>query len=189
LNGASPQQLDIQVFGTLEPGTKYDAAAPRIERAIREVPSLKVLDRKGFEGSIATQVTQFVTFLYVLLGLSVIIALVGIVNTLALSIHERTRELGLLRAVGMHRAQLRSAIRWEAVLISILGTLVGLGLGVGLCYAITHALGSSGLDQFSLPVGSLVTIAVLATLLGTLASVLPARRAARLAILDAIATE
>jgi putative ABC transport system permease protein len=189
LNRASPQQLDIQVFGKLRPGTSYDAAAPRIERAIHDVPSLKVLDRKGFEGSIAGQLTQFVTFLYVLLGLSVIIALVGIVNTLALSIHERTRELGLLRAVGMHRAQLRSAIRWEAVLISILGTLVGLGLGVGLCYAITHALGSSGLDQFSLPVGSLVTISVLAVGLGTLASVLPARRAARLAILDAIATE
>jgi putative ABC transport system permease protein len=75
------------------------------------------------------------------------------------------------------------------VLISILGTLVGIGLGVGLCYAITRVLGTSGAAQFALPVGSLVTIAVLAGLLGTLASVLPARRAARMAVLEAIATE
>jgi putative ABC transport system permease protein len=189
LNEASPQQLDLQVFGKLDPGARFSIVAPRVEKAIADVPSLDVLDREGFVGSISDQLTQFVTFLYVLLGLSVIIALVGIVNTLALSIHERTRELGLLRAVGMQRSQLRSAIRWEAVLISILGTLVGIGLGVGLCYAITRVLGTSGAAQFALPVGSLVTIAVLAGLLGTLASVLPARRAARMAVLEAIATE
>ena len=99
-----------------------------------------MLDRDGFIGDLANQVTQFVTIIYVLLALSVIIALIGIGNTLSLSIHERTRELGLLRAVGMNRRQLRSSIRWEAVLISVLGTLVGLGLGVGLARAVLEAL-------------------------------------------------
>jgi putative ABC transport system permease protein len=189
LNGASPQQLDAQVFGKLEPGASFKAVAPKIEKAIADVPSLEVLDRDGFVGSIAKQLTQLVIFLYVLLGLSVIIALVGIVNTLALSIHERTHELGLLRAVGMHRGQLRSTIRWEAVLISVLGTVVGLGVGVGLAYAMVTALGTAGLEQFSLPVQPLVVITLLAAILGTLASVLPSRRAARMAILDAIASD
>ena len=146
-----------------------------------------MLDRDGFIGDLADQVTQFVTVIYVLLALSVIIALIGIGNTLSLSIHERTRELGLLRAVGMNRAQLRSSIRWEAVLISVLGTLVGLGLGLVLSRAMLEALKSSGLTEFTVPIGSLVMITVLAALMGVLASVRPARRAARLAILDAIA--
>jgi putative ABC transport system permease protein len=189
LNGASPQQLDAQVFGKLAPGAKYAEVAPKIEQAIKSVPSLEVLDRDGFVGSIAKQLTQLVIFLYVLLLLSVIIALVGIVNTLALSINERTHELGLLRAVGMHRGQLRSTIRWEAVLISVLGTGVGLTVGVGLAYAMVTALGTAGLEKFSLPIQSLVVITILAAALGTLASVLPSRRAARMAILDAIATD
>ena len=147
-----------------------------------------MLDRNGFVGTIAKQLTSLVIFLYVLLGLSVIIALIGIVNTLALSINERTHELGLLRAVGMHRGQLRSTIRWEAVLISVLGTAVGLGVGVGLAYAMVKVLGTTGLQHFSLPVLPLIVITLLAALLGTLASVLPSRRAARMAILDAIAT-
>ncbi len=189
LNAASPQQLDFQIFGKLAHGrSSYASVAPKIKAAIADVPSLDVLDRNGFVGTIAKQLTQLVIFLYVLLGLSVIIALIGIVNTLALSINERTHELGLLRAVGMHRGQLRSTIRWEAVLISILGTAVGLGVGVGLAYAMVKVLGTAGLEHFSLPIEPLIAITLLAALLGTLASVLPSRRAARMAILDAIAT-
>jgi putative ABC transport system permease protein len=160
-----------------------------VEKAIKDTPSLKVLDRKGYIGDLAKQITQFVTVIYVMLALSVIIALIGLGNTLSLSIHERTRELGLLRAVGMNRAQLRSSIRWEAVLISVLGTLVGLALGLGLSRAILQALKGSGLSQYTVPVGSLVVITILAALLGVLASLRPSRRAARLAILDAIAKE
>ena len=129
------------------------------------------------------------TVIYALLLLSIIIALIGIANTLSLSINERTRELGLLRAVGMNRNQLRSAIRWEAVLISVLGALVGIALGMLLSWALVTSLGGFGLNSFAVPVPSLIVIVVLAALLGTLASVRPARRAARLAILDAIATE
>jgi putative ABC transport system permease protein len=148
-----------------------------------------VLDRDGFVGDLAGQITSFVTFIYVLLVLSIIIALIGIANTLSLSINERTRELGLLRAVGMHRGQMRSTVRWEAVLISVLGTIVGLGLGLVLSWALVTALESQGLTTFAVPVGSLLVIMVMSALLGTAASILPARRASRLAVLEAIATE
>ena len=144
-----------------------------IDKAIDESPTLEVVDRDGFIGNIADQFTQFVTFIYVLLALSVIIALIGIGNTLSLAIHERTRELGLLRAVGMNRSQLRSSIRWEAVLISVLGTLVGLGLGVVISRAIMEALSSSGLIELP-PAGRHPRLHdVVAALLGVLASVLP----------------
>jgi putative ABC transport system permease protein len=125
--------------------------------------------------------------IYVLLGLSVIIAVIGIANTISLSVYERTRELGLLRAVGMNRAQMKSSIRWEAVLMSVLGALVGLALSIVLSRSILEALSSAGLTEFRVPVGQLVMFAVLAALLGVLASLRPARRTARLPVLEAIA--
>jgi putative ABC transport system permease protein len=113
----------------------------------------------------------------------------GIANTLALSIHERTRELGLLRAVGQSRSQLRSTVRWESVIISIFGTLGGVGLGTFLGWGVMRALKvSEGFVTFALPTASLVVILVLAMLAGVVAAVRPARRAARLDILSAIAT-
>ena len=184
-----PELLDIQVFGKVTEGADVDAVIADIEDAVSSTPSLQVLDRDGFIGDLASQITSFVTFIYGLLILSILIALIGIANTLSLSINERTRELGLLRAVGMDRGQMRSAVRWEAVLISLLGTLVGLGLGLFLSWALITALESEGLTSFAIPVVSLAFITVLAALLGTMASILPARRAARLEILDAIATE
>ena len=124
-----PELLDIQVFGTVDEGADLDAVLVEVDDAISETPSMEVLDRDGFVGDLSAQITSFVTVIYALLFLSIIIALIGIANTLSLSINERTRELGLLRAVGMNRNQLRSAIRWEAVLISVLGALVGIALG------------------------------------------------------------
>jgi putative ABC transport system permease protein len=184
-----PQAVDSLVYGSLEQGADPAKVLPAIERAIDGFPSLEVLDRDGFIGSLADQLTQFVTIIYVMLALSVIIALIGIRNTISLSIHERTRELGLLRAVGMNRAQLKSSIRWEAVLIAVLGTLVGLCVGVGLSWAVLEALSSAGLTEFRLPVGSLAFITLMAAALAVLASVRPTRRASRLAILDAIAKQ
>jgi putative ABC transport system permease protein len=184
-----PELLDIQLFGKVASGADTDAVLAAVDEAVADTPSLDVLDRDGFIGDLASQITSFVTVIYGLLILSIIIALIGIANTLSLSINERTRELGLLRAVGMHRGQMRSTVRWEAVLISLLGTLVGLGLGLVLSWALITALGSQGLTSFAVPIGSLVAITIGAALLGTMASILPARRAAKLAILDAIATE
>ena len=171
-------------------GADTAAVIADVEDAIGDTPSLEVLDRDGFIGDLASQITSFVTVIYALLVLSIIIALIGIANTLSLSINERTRELGLLRAVGMHRGQLRSTVRWEAVLISLLGTVVGLGLGLLLSWALITALESQGLTSVRGP--------------RRLARrdhhrwrrcwarwhrSCPSRRAARLAILDAIATE
>lgn len=184
-----PELIDIQVLGRLSEGADPDTVLPAIEQAIDDVPDMEVLDRQGFIGDLAGQITSFVTVIYALLILSIIIALIGIANTLSLSINERTRELGLLRSVGMHRGQLRSTVRWEAVLISLLGTVVGLALGLVVSWALIESLGSQGLTSFSVPIPSLVLITVGAALLGTAASILPARRASRLAILEAIAQE
>jgi putative ABC transport system permease protein len=126
--------------------------------------------------------------MYVLLLFAVIIALIGIVNTLALSIYERTRELGLLRAVGMSRTQMRRMVRGEAVIVAVFGSLLGLGIGVLFGVAIIKALESEGIT-LAIPVGQLVVFVVLAGLAGLVAGMPPARRAARLDVLDAISTE
>lgn len=189
LQALSPEPLDVQVFGTIDDGADLDEVLVAIEAAVAEVPSLAVLDKEGFQGAIAASINQVLTMVLVLLLLSIVIAAIGIANTLSLSIHERTRELGLLRAVGMGRRQLRSMVRWEAVMISVLGSLVGLVLGIGLSWAVVEALGREGLDRFAVPPAPMVVIVLLAAVLGVLASVLPARRAARLPVLEAIAVE
>jgi putative ABC transport system permease protein len=123
-----------------------------------------------------------------MLLLAVVIALIGIVNTLALSIYERTRELGLLRAVGMTRAQVRTMVRDEAVIISIFGSLLGLVIGLAFGRALVSAVSDEGIT-FALPVGQLVVFVVLAGIAGFFAGAWPARRAARHDVLDAIAAE
>jgi putative ABC transport system permease protein len=186
---AFPEPLDAQVIATVAPGADVAAVQAAVQDAVAGTPSLAVLDRDGFVGDLTDQITSFVNIIYGLLLLSIVIAAIGIANTLSLSISERTRELGLLRAVGMDRGQLRAAIRWEAILISVLGTVIGLGLGLLLSWALVRSLEGFGLSRFSVPVGSLAVIVVLAALLGTLAALRPARRAARLDVLEAIATE
>jgi len=187
--GLFPQQLDVQVFGALEEGADLGRVLAGIEEAVAATPGLDVLDRDAFAGDLADQITSFVTFIYALLGLSVVISVIGVVNTLLLSIHERTRELGLLRAVGMLRPQLRSAVRWEALLIAILGTVVGLAAGLGISRVLVQALEGFGLTAFRVPVGGLAVIVGAAVVLGLVAAAYPAWRASRLDVLDAIATE
>ena len=184
-----PSSTDIQVFGTVAEGADVDEVLADIEEAIDSVPGVVALDEEGFKGAIAESINQVLMMVVVLLALSIVIAAIGIANTLSLSIHERTRELGLLRAVGMGRRQMRSMVRWEAVMISVLGAVVGLVLGAGLGWAFVTAMSREGFDQFALPMAPLVVIVVVAALLGVLASILPARRAARLPVLEAIAVE
>ena len=129
-------------------------------------------------------------FVYGMLGLAVLIALMGIANTLSLSIHERTRELGLLRAVGQTRSEVRSTVRWESVIVAILGTLGGIGLGVFLGWGLMRALvAQEGFGTFAAPVNSLVVVLALAALAGVVAAWRPSRRAGRLDILSAISTD
>lgn len=124
--------------------------------------------------------------MYALLALAVVIAFIGIANTLALSIHERTRELGLLRAVGLTRGQLRAVVRWEAVMISLLGAVLGIGVGVAFGGALVAALESEGMNRVVLPGVQLVAVVVVAWLAGLVAALRPSRRAAKLDVLRAI---
>lgn len=146
-------------------------------------------DRADLEKQQSDQIGLLQNVIFVLLFLAIVIAFFGIVNTLALSIIERTRELGLLRAMGMTRRQMRSMVRWEALIIALLGAVLGMGVGIGLGIAIVRALADAGLGYVAIPAAPLIICLVIALLLGVGAAVLPAFRAGRLDVLRAIATE
>ncbi|MGH3507988.1 MAG: ABC transporter permease, partial [Nocardioidaceae bacterium] len=135
------------------------------------------------------QVNLFLYFIYALLGLAVVIAVLGIVNTLALSVIERTREIGLLRAVGLARSQLRQMVRLESVIVAVLGAVLGVVMGIAFGIALQRAIADEGVDVLSIPWLQLTIFVLIAALVGVLAAVLPARRAARLDVLRAIYTE
>jgi putative ABC transport system permease protein len=147
-----------------------------------------VLDEQGFVDSKNEEINAMLGVIYAMLALAVIIALLGIANTLALSIIERTRELGLLRALGMARAQLRATIRWEAVLIALFGTTLGLAIGTFFGWALVRTLADEGINHLTIPIPNLAIVTTVAVLAGVGAALLPARRAARLNVLEAIAT-
>jgi putative ABC transport system permease protein len=128
-------------------------------------------------------------FVTVMLALAVLIALLGIVNTLALSVFERTRELGLLRAVGMTRGQVRAMVRWESAVISLIGALSGAALGIGIGLALSQALKDEGIKAISIPVQQVTVYVVLAAVAGVLAAVGPARSAAKVDVLKAVVTD
>ena len=127
----------------------------------------------------------FLAMLYVLLGFSVIVSLFGMVNTLVLSVFERTRELGMLRAIGMTRRQARRMIRHESVITALIGAVLGLGLGLLLAGLVTRALSDYGVPMV-LPLGTLIGFTLVAVLAGIGAAIMPARRASRLNVLDAL---
>jgi putative ABC transport system permease protein len=184
-----PDQKDVQVFIRKADAVPADEALAAVEGVAEDYPGVEVLDQTEYKAEQMGFVDQMLGLVYALLALAIVIALLGIGNTLALSIVERTRELGVLRAVGMTRAQLRSAIRWEAVIIAVQGAFLGLVIGVFFGWALVTALAGEGLNTFSVPVTSLVVVVLLAALAGVVAAVLPARRAARLDVLRAIASE
>ncbi|MGB5760677.1 MAG: ABC transporter permease [Acidimicrobiales bacterium] len=173
-----PDQLDFRIYAIGDDATVRSLATA--------YPSTTVLDAHEYLDQVTGEIDSMLGVVYALLALAVIIALLGIANTLALSIFERTRELGLLRAVGMVQPQVRSIIRWEAIMIALFGTALGLGIGSFFGWASIQALHSQGLDQFTYPIGTLAIITVIAALAGASAAIAPARRAARLDILDAL---
>jgi putative ABC transport system permease protein len=182
-------QYDFQVFVKNADGVDTPTAKAAIEQVAAGYPGAKVLDQSGYKADQTQFIDQLLNLIYAMLALAILIALLGIANTLALSIIERTRELGMMRAVGMKRNQLRSMIRWESVIIAIQGTLLGLVVGVLFGWALVTALSDEGFETFRLPVATLVVIVVLAALAGVLAAVWPARRAAKLDVLRAVVTE
>jgi putative ABC transport system permease protein len=182
-------QFDTLVFANAADGTSDEEARRAIETVSDDFANAKLQSRAEFIDAQSGFIDLIVNLIYVLLALAVIIALFGIANTLALSMVERTRELGLLRAVGMTRGQLRSMVRWEAALIALFGTLGGLGMGIFFGWAMFQALEEEGFRTFEVPAGSLLVITVFAAFFGVVAALLPARRAARLNVLAAIATD
>jgi putative ABC transport system permease protein len=178
--------VDDEVLISKAPGYSAQQAHAAIARTIADTPTAKLMTRAEFKGSIANQIDKILNLVYVLLAMALVIALFGIANTLALSVFERTREFGLLRAVGMSRAQVRSTVRWESVLIAMLGTTLGTAIGLGFAWAITQAAKSQGLGQLTIPVRELAVIVALAAVAAVGAAALPARRAARLDMLSAI---
>jgi putative ABC transport system permease protein len=184
--GGAP--LDRFVYLDVADEAAADSARAAIEAAIDPYPVVTLKDRDEFAGEQKGQVDQILLLINALLVLSVIIAVLGIVNTLAMSVLERTREVGLLRAIGMTRAQLRRMVRLESVLISVYGAVLGLGLGAVIGVGLSRALAEQGISELVVPGGRLVVFLALGAVIGVLAAVWPARRAARMQVLDAIAT-
>jgi putative ABC transport system permease protein len=182
-------QFDHEVFVEKAAAVSTADALAAIHTVTRDYPGVKVLDRAQYVDEQMTVVNRLLALVYVLLALAIVIALMGIANTLALSISERVREIGLLRAVGMTRSQLRSTIRWESVIIALQGTLLGLVIGVFFGWALVSALRDQGFTQFSVPLLILLGVVVLACVAGMLAAVPPSRRAARLDVLRAVVSE
>jgi putative ABC transport system permease protein len=180
-------QLDFQVYVSAKGGVTPDNTAA-IKKVMHSYPGPKVETRDEYKATQAAQINQFLNLVYVLLFFAIVIALFGIANTLGLSIIERRHELGLLRAVGMSRRQVRSSVRWESVIIALLGTVLGLVIGVVFAWAMVKALADQGIDKFSVAPAQLLFIVILAALFGVLAAALPARRAAKLDVLASISS-
>jgi putative ABC transport system permease protein len=188
-NFAAPH-YDSQVFVTKAPGATTAAALAAVKAVTaRYSVGATVQDQAAYKDAQTKPINQILALIYTLLALAIVIALIGIGNTLALSIFERTRELGVMRAVGMTRRQLRSTIRWESVIVALQGTLLGLLVGVFFGWALVRAQKDSGVSVFSLPYLTLIIMIILAGLAGVAAAILPSRRAAKLNVLRAIVTE
>ena len=183
------QNLDIFVLVKVDDGADVAAVRTGLDEALRPFPNVQVQDQTAFREQYATFLNQVLNLVTALLLLAVIIALFGVMNTLYLSIYERTRELGLLRAVGLTRRQTRSMVRWEAVIIAVMGALFGVVIGIAFGWALQQALASRGFSDLGIPGGQLVTYVVASALLGVFFAIFPARRAAKLNILDAISYE
>ena len=183
--GVSPMQVNVR----LAQDAAVDESRARIEHALAPFPTAEVRDAEEAEEKAAANVDELLGLLLALLLLSVVVALLGIANTLSLSIFERFREIGLLRAVGATRAQVRSTVHWEALLVTLTGGILGVGIGMLLGWGVVQALEDQGITEFTVPVFRLAATVLLAGAGGLLAAALPARRASRIDILRAITIE
>jgi putative ABC transport system permease protein len=180
--------FDLGVYIKIKDGVSQESARTALQAAVDKYGQGTLLSKREYIDSQSGQINQLLGLIYGLLFLSVIIAVVGIIITLLLSVFERQREIGLLRAVGMTKSQVRTTVRWESVITSLLGAVVGIVLGVGLGWVIVYALRDQGLSAFSVPVGTTVSILIMAFVIGVLAAVYPAWRATRVNLLAAITT-
>jgi putative ABC transport system permease protein len=175
-----PQGLDYRVYVSGDDAT--------VQRVASEYSGTRVLDRAEFVDAVGATIEQFLAVIYALLALAVLIALLGVANTLALAIFERTREIGLLRAIGTTQGQIRTMVRDEAMIVALLGTTVGIGIGTFFGWAVLRTLEDQGFNTLIVPGTRLAVIAMIGGAAGAVTATLPARRAARLQVLDALAT-
>jgi putative ABC transport system permease protein len=172
-----------------QPGTDLAALKGRIDKLVKaQFPTAMVSSQQDIKDRASSGVDQILAMIYMLLAMSVIVSLFGIINTLVLSVYERTREIGMLRAIGTTRTQVRWLIRAESVITSVIGAVLGLLLGIVLAVLATAGLQSEGVE-FTLPIGQLLLWVVFAVFFGIVAAAWPARRAARLDVLQAVAYE
>jgi putative ABC transport system permease protein len=184
------QPLDLNVFLKVADGVSVSDAQSRLDAMLqKDYPNVQANNQEQAKQQFLTQVNQLLAFVIVLLFLSIVISGFGILATLWLSVFERVRELGLLRAVGMARKQVKRMVRVEAVIVAVLGAILGIVIGILFAWALQQALSDLGITELSVPVGQLIVMMIVAAFIGVLAAILPARRAAKLNVLQAISYE
>ncbi|WP_028709058.1 ABC transporter permease [Propionicicella superfundia] len=189
LERAGVPEMDTEYVLYVSPGQSVDDVRQRVADAVSDQPLISVNDVASITQQATSAIDQLLAVIYALLALAIIIAVLGIVNTLALSVIERTREIGLLRAIGLTRGQLRRMVTLESVVVALLGAFLGVGMGLVFGVALQRPLADQGLDKLDIPWPLLGLFLVVSVLVGILAAVWPARRAAQLDVLQAIATE
>ncbi|WP_030676699.1 ABC transporter permease [Streptomyces sp. NRRL B-1347] len=185
----APGGQDATLYVNAADGTGAGTLRDRLESVLDPYPQLKVLDQADYKKLIREQIAVLLYLVYALLGLAIVIAVLGVVNTLALSVVERTREIGLLRAIGLARRQLRRMIRLESVVIAVFGAVLGLALGLVWGVSMQQVLALQGLKAFAVPWSTIVAVVVGSVVVGIVAALLPALRASRMNVLEAIAHE
>lgn len=184
-----PGGQDSAVYVNAAPGTGADTLRDRLEKTLDPYPQVQVRDQADYKELIREQIAVMLYLVYALLGLAIIIAVLGVINTLALSVVERTREIGLLRAIGLARRQLRRMIRLESVVIAVFGALLGLALGLVWGVAAQQVLALQGMTAFAIPWTTVIAVLIGSVVVGLAAALLPALRASRMNVLAAIAHE
>ncbi|MDX3380365.1 ABC transporter permease [Streptomyces niveiscabiei] len=184
-----PGGQESAVYVDAAPGTGADALRGALERTLDPYPQVQVRDQADYKKLVHDQIAVLLYLVYALLGLAIVIAVLGVVNTLALSVVERTREIGLLRAIGLARRQLRRMIRLESVVIAVFGAVLGLALGMVWGVCIQQVLALQGMTVLAIPWGTVVAVVVGSAVVGVVAALLPALRASRMNVLAAIAHE
>ena len=189
LDAVGMRTMDSFLAIDLKPGADKAAVQTQLDKLVEPLPLVSVQDQKAYADAQAGQINMVLYIFYALLGLAIVIAIFGIINTLGLSIIERTREIGLLRAVGLNKGQVRRMIVLESTTISLLGAALGIGLGLLFGFALQRAMADQGLTELALPWPQIAISVVVALVVGVLAGLWPAVRATNLDVLKAIATE
>ncbi|MFE5367998.1 FtsX-like permease family protein [Streptomyces mirabilis] len=184
-----PGGQDSALYVNAAPGTSPDRLRAHLERTLKPYPQVQVRDQADYKKLVHDQIAVLLYLVYALLGLAIVIAVLGVVNTLALSVVERTREIGLLRAIGLARRQLRRMIRLESVVIAVFGAVLGLALGLVWGVCVQRVLALQGMKSLAIPWTTIVAVVVGSAVVGIVAALLPALRASRMNVLAAIAHE